>query len=225
MNELSVSVNALIGIKLLLAMVCGGAIGLERELSRKPAGLRTNVLICMGAALFMITSRHIGGGAPYTDPGRLVAQVVTGIGFIGAGVILQARGSVTGLTTAATIFVVAAVGISIGDSMYGAALLATVLIIFVLVLLRRLENFLLRHRRRYHYTFKSQAPATALSRLLDLLENEGMRLDDFSVKDLADGQHEVKLSVVTSRTGNSRLLESLPRIGTDLRASTHEGAD
>lgn len=225
MNELSVSVNALIGVKLLLAIVCGGAIGLERELSRKPAGLRTNVLICMGAALFMITSRHIGGGAPYTDPGRLVAQVVTGIGFIGAGVILQARGSVTGLTTAATIFVVAAVGISIGDSMYGAAVLATVLIIFVLVLLRRLENFLLRHRRRYYYTFKSRAPATALSQLLDLLENEGMRLDDFSVKDLAGGQHEVKLSVVTSRAGNSRLIESLPRIGTDLRASTHEGAD
>jgi len=75
----------LIAVKLLVAVVCGGAIGLERELSRKPAGLRTNVLICVGAALFMIVSRHIGGGAPYTDPARLVAQVVTGIGFIGGG--------------------------------------------------------------------------------------------------------------------------------------------
>lgn len=225
MTELSLSVNALIGIKLLLAIVCGGAIGLERELSRKPAGLRTNVLICMGAALFMITSRHIGGGAAYTDPGRLVAPVVTGVGFIGAGVILQARGSVTGLTTAATIFVVAAVGISIGDSMYGAAVLTTVLIIFVLVLLRRVENFILRYRRRYHYTFKSRTPASALSELLDLLEREGMRLDDFSVKDLNDGNHEVKLSVVTSRDGNRRLIEALPRLGADLHASTHEGAD
>ena len=84
---------ALIALKLVVAMLCGGAIGFERELSRKPAGLRTNVLICIGAALFMIVSRHIGGGAPYTDPARLVAQVVTAIGFIGAGVILQARGS------------------------------------------------------------------------------------------------------------------------------------
>ena len=223
MNELSPTV--LIGLKLLLAIVCGGAIGMERELSRKPAGLRTNVLICMGAALFMIASRHIGGGAPYTDTARLVAQVVTGIGFIGAGVILQSRGSVTGLTTAATIFIVAALGISIGDSMYGAALLTTVLIIFVLVLLRRVERVVLRYRRRYHYTFKSQSPAVALSELLDLLESEGMRLDDFSLKDVGEGQHEVKLSVVTSRAGNNRLIEALPRLGTDLHASTHEGAD
>src|SRR5918912_2078782 len=121
-------------------MACGGAIGLERELSRKPAGLRTNVLIAMSATLLMITSRHISGGAPYTDPARLVAQVVVGVGFIGGGVILQSRGSVTGLTTAATIFIVTAVGISIGEGMYGAALSATALIIFVLVLLRRLEQ-------------------------------------------------------------------------------------
>ena len=82
----------------------------------------------------MILFRHIGGGAPYTDPARLVAQVVTGIGFLGAGVILQSRGSVIGLTTAATIFVVGAVGITIGEGMFGTALLSTVLIIIVLVL-------------------------------------------------------------------------------------------
>lgn len=127
-----------IGIKLLFAIICGGAIGMERELSRKPAGLRTNVLICMGATLFMITSRHISGGAPYTDPARLVAQVVAGVGFIGAGVILQSRGSVTGLTTAATIFIVTAVGIAIGEGMFGPAALATGFVIGVLVLLRPL---------------------------------------------------------------------------------------
>src|SRR5207253_7134227 len=103
----------LIALKLVVAMLCGGAIGFERELSRKSAGLRTNVLICMGAALYMIVSRHIGGGAPYTDPARLAAQVVTGIGFLGAGVILQSRGSITGLTTAATFFIVVASGIII----------------------------------------------------------------------------------------------------------------
>src|SRR5215470_12681642 len=107
-----------IGIKLLTAMLCGGAIGFERELSHKAAGLRTNVLICMGASLYMIVSRHISGGAPYTDPARLAAQVVAGIGFLGAGVILQARGSVHGLTTAATIFLVGALGIAIGEGMF-----------------------------------------------------------------------------------------------------------
>src|SRR6266542_1983089 len=126
---ITTSLNIVIAAKLALAIVCGGAIGFERELSRKAAGLRTNVLICMGSALFMIVSRHIGGGAPYTDPARLVAQVVTGVGFIGAGVILQARGSITGLTTAATIFVVGAVGIAIGEGMFTLALLSTTLII------------------------------------------------------------------------------------------------
>ena len=215
----------IMGLKLLLAMTCGGAIGLERELSRKPAGLRTNLLICMAATLFMITSRHISGGAAFTDPARLVAQVVAGIGFIGAGVILQARGSVSGLTTAATIFMVTAVGIAIGDGLYAIAILTTVLAIFVLVLLRRAEALVLRYRRLYQYTFKTHEPATSHARLLDLLEKERLRLEDFSVRDLGTGEHEVALSIITSPEGNQRLMEILPRLGTDLSAATHEETD
>src|SRR6266849_5522755 len=174
----------LIAVKLLVAVVCGGAIGFERELSRKPAGLRTNVLVCVGAALFMIVSRHIGGGAPYTDPARLVAQVVTAIGFIGAGVILQARGSISGLTTAATILVVGAVGIAIGEGIFTVAVLSTLLIIFVLVLLRRLEDAFVRRRRLFHYTMKIKDPTSSLPRLFDLLDQERLRLGDFSLRDL-----------------------------------------
>ncbi|CDM67053.1 MgtC/SapB family protein [Pyrinomonas methylaliphatogenes] len=211
-----------IGIKLLFAIICGGAIGMERELSRKPAGLRTNVLICMGATLFMITSRHISGGAPYTDPARLVAQVVAGVGFIGAGVILQSRGSVTGLTTAATIFIVTAVGIAIGEGMFGPAALATGFVIGVLVLLRPLERAVVRRRRIYEYTFKTREPAIALSRLLDLLEQEGLRLEDFSVRDSGNDMHEVNFSVITSLHGNSRLIERLHELGTDTRTSSRE---
>src|ERR1044072_6139724 len=146
----------LIATKLLLAMVCGGAIGLERELNRKAAGLRTNVLICFGAALYMIVSRHISGGAAYTDPARLAAQVVAGIGFLGAGVILQARGSISGLTTAATIFVVGAVGIASGEGLFALAVFATLLVILVLVVLRRLERAIVRKRRLFHYSFKTR---------------------------------------------------------------------
>jgi putative Mg2+ transporter-C (MgtC) family protein len=223
LNDLSP--NVLIAIKLLLAMVCGGAIGLERELSQKPAGLRTNVLIALAACLLMIASRHVSGGAPYTDPARLVAQVVSGIGFIGAGVILQSRGSVRGLTTAATIFIVTAVGISIGEGMFTAALLTTVLIIFVLVLLRRVEQFLLRRRRLYYYSFKTPDPASALTKLLDLLEKEHVRLEDFSVKDRGQDEHEVSLSVVTSLEGNSRLIKSLPKLGKEVVSSAHDETD
>jgi len=219
------SPNFLIAAKLVLAILCGGAIGFERELNRKAAGLRTNVLICMGSALFMIISRHIGGGAPYTDPARLVAQVVTGIGFLGAGVILQARGSITGLTTAATIFVVGAVGIAIGDGMFGAALLSTALIIVVLVVLRRVERFVLRRQRMFHYSLKTRDPAQLLENLLDLLERHHLQLEDFDVDNNAEGEHIVRLSVVTSIEGNRQLLSELPSLGSDLMTSTHQRSD
>ena len=213
----------LIAAKLTFAMICGGSIGVERELNRKPAGLRTNVLICFGAALYMIVSRHISGGAAYTDPARLAAQVVAGIGFLGAGVILQARGSITGLTTAATIFVVGAVGISIGEGLFSLALFATVLIILVLVLLRRVERVVIKRARLFHYHLKTTDPAEFLESLLDLLEKENLRLEDFDVKELSPHEHEVKLSVVTSLDGNRRLLRSLRALGTPLRTSIERG--
>ena len=215
----------LIALKLLMAVVCGGAIGFERELSRKPAGLRTNVLICVGAALFMIVSRHIGGGAPYTDPARLVAQVVTAIGFIGAGVILQSRGSITGLTTAATILLVGAVGVTIGEGMFTVAVMVTLLIIAVLVVLRRVERAFVRRRRLFHYLLKTTDAPQALARLLDLLEREGLRLDDFSVLDLTEGRHELRFAVVTSLEENSRLIKILPEIGTEVQGSTAPSTD
>ena len=214
-----------IALKLLLAMLCGGAIGFERELRRKAAGLRTNVLICIGAALYMIVSRHISGGAAFTDPARLAAQVVTGIGFLGAGVILQSRGSVTGLTTAATIFVVGAVGIAIGEGMLALAIFSTLLIIIVLVVLRRVERAVIRRKRLFHYSLNTHQPAELLDRLLDLLEKEHMYLENFDVRNKTAGEHEVSLSVVTSLDGNRRLLRSLPHLGTALHASTHERAD
>ena len=202
-----------------------GAIGLERELSGKPAGLRTNVLICVGAALVMVVSRHISGGAPYADPTRLVAQVITAIGFVGAGVILQSRGSVSGLTTAATILVLGAVGIAIGEGMFTVALLSTLLIIFVLVLLRRLESAFVRRRRLFQYTMKIDDLAASLSRLFDALEKERLRLGDFSLRDLGEGNHEISFGVLTSLEGNSRLIQCLPQIGKELQTSTLPTSD
>ncbi len=214
-----------IAFKLLLAMLCGGMIGFERELSRKAAGLRTNVLICIGAALYMIISRHISGGAPYTDPARLAAQVVAGIGFLGAGVILQSRGSITGITTAATIFVVGAVGIAIGEGMFGLAISSTLLIIVVLVVLRKVERSVIKHKRLFHYTLTTREPAEFLDGLLDMLEREHMHLEDFDVRDRVGDAHEVKVSVVTSLEGNRRLLRNLRNMGNGLRTSTQEHVD
>jgi len=217
--------TVLIAVKLLVAVVCGGAIGFERELSHKPAGLRTNVLVCVGATLFMVVSRHIGGGAPYTDPARLVAQVVTAIGFIGAGVILQSRGSISGLTTAATILLVGAVGVTIGEGMFTVAVMTTVLVMVVLVLLRKVERAVVRRRRLFQYVFKTADASQSLSRLFDLLDREGLRLNDFSVRDAANGDHELRFAVITSVEENSRLMQLLHDIGTDVQGSTAGFAD
>lgn len=215
-NSLSVT----IAVKLILAMICGGAIGFERELNRKPAGLRTNLLICFGAALYMIVSRHISGGAAFTDPARLAAQVVAGIGFLGAGVILQSRGSISGLTTAATIFVVGAVGIAIGEGQFSLAIFSTILIILVLVVLRRVERQILKRARLFHYHVKTSDPAEFLEQLLNLLDKENLRLEDFDVKEIGDREHEVTLSVVTSLDGNRRLANDLRGLGTSVRTTT-----
>lgn len=137
--------------RLLLAAVLGGAIGWERQHAHKPAGLRTNILICVGAAL--LTDLSVAMAAAATgpaDPARVAAQIVTGVGFLGAGTILQARGSVIGLTTAATLWVVAAIGMSVG---FGAAIEATgatVLVLVVLIPLRSLEARAAARQRRNH---------------------------------------------------------------------------
>ena len=126
--------------RLVLAAILGGAIGWEREHAHKPAGLRTNILICLGAALITDLSAHVvrTAGGP-ADPGRIAAQIVTGVGFLGAGSIIQARGSVTGLTTAATLWVVAAIGMAVGFGANIEAAGATALVLIVLIPLRSLE--------------------------------------------------------------------------------------
>jgi putative Mg2+ transporter-C (MgtC) family protein len=173
----------------------------------------------------MIISRQVGGGAPYTDPARLAAQVVTGIGFLGAGVILRARGSVQGLTTAATIFVVGAVGIAAGEGLFAIGGLATVLIIFVLVVLRKVERAVVQRRRYFHYAVKTRNPEAFLERLLAVLAQEHLQLEDFSVRDLENDEHEVRLSVITSLARHSGLIAALPELGTEVQSSTQAHID
>jgi putative Mg2+ transporter-C (MgtC) family protein len=134
--------------RLLLASVLGGLIGLEREWSGKPAGFRTNLLICVGAALLtelsLTVARAADPGVP-ADPARIAAQIVSGIGFLGAGTIIQARGGVMGLTTAATLWVVAAIGMAVGAHAYAEAVGTTLLVVLALLVLGRLEPYLVRH--------------------------------------------------------------------------------
>jgi putative Mg2+ transporter-C (MgtC) family protein len=130
-NTISLEVDALMILRLLIATVLGALVGYERESAGKPAGVRTHGMVCLGAALFAVVSLH--GFERVGDPGRVAAQVVTGIGFLGAGAILHQRGSVHGLTTAASLWVTAAIRLAVG---VGMVLMSVTTAILVFLLLR-----------------------------------------------------------------------------------------
>ncbi len=135
---------------LLTSLFCGALVGAEREYAAKPAGLRTNLMICVGSTLFTIASVfswiHLTGESPTVDPGRIAAQVVSGVGFIGAGAILRSGLHITGLTTAATIWFVAAIGVVIG---LGFPLLGTLVALVGTLTLFLLGKFELAHSKRF----------------------------------------------------------------------------
>src|SRR5215469_18633887 len=169
--------------RLLLAAILGGVIGLEREFKHRSAGLRTNMFICFGAALFTILSRALA--AEPSDYTRIAAQIIPGIGFIGAGSILHNRGLTTGLTSAATLFVVASVGMAAGGGLYLTALFATLLVLLTLFFLGHLEE-----------TF-------SLKLLLLSYEVTGASVEQISneVTRILESQHRLMQNVAIGNTG------------------------
>jgi putative Mg2+ transporter-C (MgtC) family protein len=143
--DLTLDTQIDLAIRLTMGLVLGAIIGFERELHRQPAGFRTHSLVSLGAALFTVVSAF-GFTGDLVDPTRIAAQIVSGIGFIGAGTILQYRGHIRGLTTAASLWSVAAVGTAAGAGLYIVATVATVLILIILSILDRVESLA---RRRF----------------------------------------------------------------------------
>lgn len=132
-------------VRLLLATVLSGLIGFERESRGRAAGLRTHILVCVGSALFMLTSIYmfdIYRGVAAVDPTRIAAQVITGVGFLGAGTILRSGATVKGLTTAASLWAVAGIGLAVGCGFYSAAVITTILVGVTLVVFSKMETAL-----------------------------------------------------------------------------------
>lgn len=144
--ELTPQLQLELVFRLTMGLLLGAIIGFERELHRQPAGFRTHTLVALGAALFTVISAYAFSGDS-VDPTRIAAQIVTGIGFIGAGTILQHRGSIRGLTTAASLWAVAAIGMAAGAGMLVVAVIGTILALAVLSLLDRFEAFASRRLR------------------------------------------------------------------------------
>lgn len=138
-------------LKIIIALALGSLIGLEREVSDKAAGLRTNILICVGAAIFTILSQKFSN-----DAARISAQIVSGIGFLGAGAIMREGEHVTGLTTAATIWIVAAIGMGVGYGFWGLAAWATVLVLFVQLVFTQLDVWIDNWRMRHTFRITSK---------------------------------------------------------------------
>lgn len=186
-------------IKLLLSLVLGGLIGWERELYDKPAGFRTNTLICVGATLFTIFSIKIGG-IPGTDSSRIAAQIVSGIGFLGAGAIIRRGEAVLGLTTAATIWFVASIGMGVGGGFYLTSTMGTAVALAILVLFRRFEGVIDELHTTRTYRVIIAADENAVSAFNEALRTCGLRmLTSKQVKDEDRYSYEVTLSGRKSR--------------------------
>jgi putative Mg2+ transporter-C (MgtC) family protein len=192
-----VVVNGAVG-RLLVACLLGGLVGLERELTRKAAGVRTNLLICMGSAFFTLLSAVLAGDAN-PDKGRVASNIVQGIGFLGAGLILHNRSRVSGLTSAACVFVVASIGMACGAGLYMAAVVAAVIVIVAL----RLIGFLERRANLKIYPLIYEARGSDLTLILesvlDAMDKAGERLTGVERDAIGDLQRVTFALTATQR--------------------------
>ncbi len=166
-------------LKLLVAGLLGGIIGWERERHDRPAGLRTHILVCMGSALFTLVSDAYGVRVQ-SDPSRISAQVVSGIGFLGAGTILREGQVIRGLTTAASLWIVAAIGMAVGYSgprqqeLLALALLATLMVYLVLTVVGQLAEVWVARRAQHTLTIEMVEGTNSTDQVLELLANQGL---------------------------------------------------
>lgn len=217
--------------RLLVSCALGGLIGLEREWRHKDSGLRTNMLICMGAALFTIMSEVLAG-ASTPNKGQVAANIVQGVGFLGAGLILHTRSRVLGLTSAATVFVVAAIGMTCGHGMYMEAVIATVLLLLALQIVGAMEGKLGWKRYPMMYEVRAdvgvslsrgeaaateaqtiasrveQARHRMMSAVLKVMDAAGQRLRIVD-RDNVAGLERICFSVTATRRVHTQVLQQL----------------
>lgn len=168
-------------IRMVLAVILGGLIGLEREWNNHAAGFRTHILVCLGSATIMLLSEYgfsdfVNEANVRIDPSRLAAQVVSGIGFLGAGAILRNGNVIKGLTTAASVWLVAAIGLSVGAGFITGALVCTFLVLISLYVLNKLEKHIIRHRRTHEVEIMINEHPGFLSSLTARFGEQGIQV-------------------------------------------------
>ncbi len=201
--------------RLVLALLFGGVIGYERERQNRPAGLRTHILVCAGSALIMMVSIGMwaayGGPGSNVDPGRIAAQVVSGIGFLGAGTILREGVTIRGLTTAASLWVAAGIGLAVGGGFYLGAVGTTALVLFALSALSRWERRWAFGKRHHSISLVLVDQPGQLGRIGSILGNNGINIEDVRMNPTGiDDLVQIELAVhVGTRERLPRALEEL----------------
>jgi putative Mg2+ transporter-C (MgtC) family protein len=191
-----------IALKLGVALVLGALIGLEREVHKKTAGLRTHMIVCLSSALLMVLSTEVARDLDVAgDPTRIAAGVMTGIGFLGAGTIIKHGATVQGLTTAASIWTAAAVGLAVGVGYYLPATLVVLLTLLTLLVVTRVDAYLQIFKRRAHMVIYVDYRSGILNRLEAIFEEMGLDVGDFSVTKRGPRPEEMVLDVQIFDTG------------------------
>jgi putative Mg2+ transporter-C (MgtC) family protein len=196
----SLAVGGLIG-RIVLAAVLGGLIGFEREFREQPAGLRTHLLVSLGAGLFTMAGAYgvagfVGSGGVSFDPTRIAAQVVTGIGFLGAGAILSHGLTVRGLTTAAALWVTAAIGLAVGLGYLWGATITTLATLVALVGLKPVEAKLIRGMKRGRHDFLIEVgPELRIDELASIVEAHEAEIVSISMSSASSGTRELRLTL------------------------------
>lgn len=208
-------------LRIMMAVIAGGAVGLEREWSNRAAGFRTHILVCVGAAAIMLLS--IYGFASFVneenvrmDPARLSAQVISGIGFLGAGAIMRSGFTISGLTTAASLWVVAAIGLCIGAGFYFVSILTTGVLLFSLLLLNKWEQRFFNIKRTYKLKLKISSRNGQVSHLLQLFKEKGIVIMNMSIDKVQDiteirtESHDVPVHItLTLKHGDEKILAQI----------------
>ncbi len=201
-------------VRLFLAVLCGGIIGLERERKRRPAGFRTHILICLGAAMTTLTSQYVIFELGLTaDPARLGAQVIAGIGFIGAGaIIVTRRRQVKGLTTAAGLWVSAIVGLCSGAGFFEGAIVATVIILAAEIIFSRLEYYIISNSRSFN-VYVEYVDNEKLGGIIDTIKRKGGYIVDLEITKSAENKNpSVVFSLQTPRrTSHAEIMSYIAR--------------
>ena len=194
--------------RLVLAVVCGGVIGIEREVKRRPAGFRTHILICMGSAITILTNLYLYEVMHlYTDISRMGAQVIAGVSFVGAGtIIVTRRQHIKGLTTAAGLWTASIIGLACGAGYAECAIFATLMVLFSELVLIKLEYRLIDRKSDVNIYVEYSKPAT-IQRLVRLLRSKKVPMNDMEVNRIADGEDKFHYSAILTVRVSQQTME------------------